>query len=220
MINILMSARVATLIVDDHPAFRQGLRQLIGSDQRFEVVAETDSGLEALDLAAKAQLIVLDISLPGINGLEVVRRLKSSRSPAKVVILTMHSDEEFFNRAMNLEVKGYVLKENAVSEILNCLKTVAAGDYYLTPSMSACLLKRRKRTQALETSRPGLDSLTTGERRILRRIADNRTSKEIAKELGISPRTVEAHRANICTKLDLHGCHRLLQFSLEHRAEL
>ena len=217
-----MSARITTLIVDDHPTFRQGLRQLIATDPHFQVVAETADGLDALNLAksSNAEMVILDISLPGINGLEVARRLLATRSQAKVVILTMHADEEFFNKALNLEVKGYVLKDNAVTEILSCLKAVAAGKFYLTPSMSACLLKRRQRTQALQHSRPALDALTTGERRILRRIADNRTSKEIAREFGISHRTVEAHRANICSKLDLHGCHRLLQFSLEHRAEL
>ena len=214
--------RVTTLIVDDHPAFRQGLRQLITAEPRFEVVAEADDGLDAIDLAkaGKAEIVILDINLPGINGLEVARRLQANRSAVKVVILTMHKDEEFFNKALNLEVKGYLLKENALAEIVSCLKAVAAGDYYLTPSMSACLMKRRRRLQALENSRPALHDLTTGERRILQRVAHNRTSKEIAKEFGISHRTVEAHRTNICTKLNLHGSHRLLQFAIEHRSEL
>ena len=185
-------------------------------------MAEANDGLDGLNLVqtSNAEMLILDMELPGINGLEVARRLQASRSPVKIVILTMHKDEELFNKAMSLEVKGYLLKENAVSEILNCLKTVAAGDYYLTPSMSACLLKRRNRRDALEMSRPAVNGLTTGERRILRRVADNRSSKEIAKEFCISPRTVDAHRANICSKLDLHGNNRLLQFAIEHRAEL
>jgi len=217
-----MSGRVTTLIVDDHPAFRQGLRQLIATEPRYEVEAEAKVGLDGLNLAktSRAQVLILDISLPGIDGLEVVRRLRATRSAVKVIILTMHNEEEIFNTAMNLEVKGYVLKDNAVSEILNCLKSVAAGNLYFTPSMSACLLKRRRRSEALESCRPGLNKLTTAECRILGRIADNRTSKEIAGEFGISHRTVEAHRANMCTKLGLHGCHRLLQFALQHQAEL
>jgi len=217
-----VSCRVKTLIVDDHPAFRQGIRQLLSSETRFEVVAEANDGLDGFNLVqtSNAEMLILDIDLPGINGLEIARRLLASRSPVKIVILTMHKDEELFNKAMNLEVKGYLLKENAVSEILNCLKTVAAGDFYLTPSMSACLLKRRTRRDALEMSKPCINGLTTGERRILRRVADNRSSKEIGREFGISHRTVEAHRANICSKLDLHGTHRLLQFAIEHRAEM
>ena|SRR5437016_1787221 len=217
-----MSGRVTTVIVDDHPAFRHGLRQMIATEPRFEVVAEANDGLDGLNLAktSKAEVLILDINLPGINGLEVVRRLRANRSGVKVVILTMHNEEEIFNKAMNLEVKGYVLKENAVTEILDCLKRVAAGHHYFTPSMSACLLKRRRRTEALENSSPGLNRLTTGERRILSRVADNRTSREIGTEFGISHRTVESHRTNICAKLDLRGCHCLLQFALQHRAEL
>jgi DNA-binding NarL/FixJ family response regulator len=216
------SCRVKTVIVDDHPAFRHGLRQIISTEPLFEVVAEASDGEGGLDAArmSGAEVIILDVSLPGLSGLEVVRQLRASRSNIKIVILTMHNEEEIFNAAMNLEVKGYVLKENAVVEILSCLRSVAAGNYYLTPSMSACLLKRRCRAQALETSRPGLTNLTTGERRILGRIADNRTSKQIAHEFGISHRTVEAHRNNICSKLELRGSHRLLQFALQHRAEL
>src|SRR5690242_4278498 len=107
------SGRVTTLIVDDHPAFRQGLRQLIATEPRFEVVAEAHDGLHALDLAktSNPEIVILDISMPGINGLEVARRLQANRSSVKVVILTMHNDEEFFNKALSLEVKGYLLKE-------------------------------------------------------------------------------------------------------------
>jgi DNA-binding NarL/FixJ family response regulator len=213
---------VRTAIVDDHPVFRQGLRQLIAHEPRFEVVAEADDGLEGLDQVnkQKADVLILDIGLPGLNGLEVARRLQASRSSVKVIILTMHGDEEIFNKAISLDVRGYILKENAPSEIVNCLKTVAAGDYYLTPALSACLLKRRKRTEALEETKPGLSQLTTAERRILQRIAQNLTSKEIATEFCISPRTVEAHRTNMCDKLGLHGSNRLLQFAIEHRSEL
>ncbi len=217
-----MNSRVKTLIVDDHPLFREGLRQLISTEPRFDVVAEATNGLDGLNQAeqCKPEVLILDISLPGINGLEIARRLQANRSTAKVIILTMHGDEELFNKAMGLDVKGYVLKENAVHEILNCLKTVAGGGYYLTPSMSACLLRRRGRLEALEAAQPSLQDLTTAERRILRRVADNRTSKEIAKEFCVSFRTVESHRAHICAKLGLHGSHRLLQFAIEHRAEL
>ena len=208
--------------MDDHPLFRQGLRQLIAEEPRFEVVAEANDGLDGLSQVNhhKPEVLVLDITLPGLDGLEVVRRLQASRSSVKIIILTMHRDEALFDKAMSLDVRGYVLKENAVTEIVNCLKTVASGDYYLTPSLSACLLKRRRRAEALVAAQPSLDDLTTAERRILQRIADNRTSKQIAKEFCISPRTVEAHRANICDKLGLRGSHCLLQFAIEHRAEL
>ena len=210
--------------MDDHPVFRQGLRDVIAADPRSEVVAEAVDGVSGLDAVgrAKAEVVILDINLPGLNGLEVAQRLQASRSSVKVVILTMHKEEALFNKVMNLDVKGYLLKEDAAADIVNCLKTVAAGDYYLTASMSRALLRRRQRADALAASEngPGLESLTTGERRVLNRIGTNQTSKQIAREFGVSHRTIEAHRANICSKLDLHGSHRLLQFAIEHRSEL
>ena len=219
-----MSSRLRTVVVDDHPVFRQGLRDVIAADPRSEVVAEAVDGVSGLDAVgrAKAEVVILDINLPGLNGLEVAQRLQASRSSVKVVILTMHKEEALFNKVMNLDVKGYLLKEDAAADIVNCLKTVAAGDYYLTASMSRALLRRRQRADALAASEngPGLESLTTGERRVLNRIGTNQTSKQIAREFGVSHRTIEAHRANICSKLDLHGSHRLLQFAIEHRSEL
>ena len=195
---------------------------MIAAEPRFEVVAEARDGASGLEEANKSKpdVVILDVTLPRGNGLDVVRQLQMNRSPAKVIILTMHTEEDVFIKAVNLGVRGYVLKENTVGEILNCLKAVADGEYYLTPSMSACLLGRRRRTLELEAATPGVTHLTTAERRVLKRIADNRTSKEIGREFCISPRTVEAHRANICSKLRLHGNHCLLQFAIEHRAVL
>ena len=216
-----MNIVLKTLLVDDHPVFRQGLRQVITSEPNFHVVAEAAGGLACLDLVVKCKvdLLVLDIGLPDLNGLEIVRRLQANRSNVKVVILTMHAEEELFNKALNLDVKGYLLKDNAPTEIINCLKAVARGDYYLTPSMSGAMLRRRHRAAALDSSKHGLGKLTTAERRLLPLIATNRTSRQIARELCISHRTVEAHRANICMKLDLHGSNCLLQFAIEHQSE-
>jgi DNA-binding NarL/FixJ family response regulator len=121
---------------------------------------------------------------------------------------------------MDLGAVGYVLKENAVDDILHCLQAVAAGDCYLSPSLSNFLLRQRQSQQALRHQTPGLDDLTPMERRILKLIAENKTSKQIGAELFISPRTVETHRRNICLKLGLSGSHPLLQFALEHRAAL
>ncbi len=194
---------------------------MIAAEPHFEIVAEAESGAACLDLVGKckAEMLLLDISLPDLSGLEVVRRLRANHSTTKIIILTMHTEEELFNKAMNLDVKGYLLKDNASAEILNCLKTVARGDYYLTASMSAALLRRRSRAEALDASQPALARITTAERRVLRLIAANRTSKQIARELGVSFRTVEAHRSNMCVKLNLRGSHRLLHFAIDHRSE-
>lgn len=124
------------------------------------------------------------------------------------------------NLALDLGVKGFVLKENAVQDILTSLATVAAGGHYLSPTISGYLVRRRNRVEELATRTPGLDDLTKAERRVLKLIAENKTSREIAAELFISPRTVEAHRANISTKLQLRGSHSLLRFALENRAAI
>jgi DNA-binding NarL/FixJ family response regulator len=217
-----MDRRVKTLIVDDHPVFRHGLRQIIERDHAFDLVGEAADGEAGMNLATQtqAEVVVLDVSLPRMNGLEVARRLQERKSRARVVILTMHKEETLFNQAMNLDVKGYLLKDTAVTDILHCLRAVAAGEYYVSPSLSAYLLHRRERTNRLAGAKPGLHSLTAAERRVLKGIAANQTSKQIARDLGISHRTVEAHRTNICTKLDLRGSHCLLHFGLQNSSAL
>jgi two-component system, NarL family, response regulator DegU len=210
------------VIVDDHPLFRQGLKQVIVSDPRFELVGEADNGEAAVQLiqATKPDVAVLDLNLPRLSGLDAAKVLRSKRSGVGLVVLTMLKDEEAFNQAMNLGIQGYVLKENAAGEILNCIASVAAAQPYVSPSLTAYLLRRRSRVEALASRVPSLEDLTTAERRILKAIAQKKTTKEIAAELFISPRTVESHRANICTKLSLKGPNILLQFALEHRDEL
>jgi len=217
-----MHGRVRVLIVDDHPLFRQGLRQVVQADPRFEFCGEAGDGASALQLIQekKPDIAILDINLPRLSGLDVARQLKDKRLSTRIVILTMYKEEETFNRSLDLGVKGFVLKENAVEDILNSLVTVANGEHYLSPSISGYLVNRRDRAESLASKKPGLEDLTKAERRILKLIAAKKTSREIASELFISPRTVEAHRANICSKLELRGSHSLLQFALENRASL
>lgn len=217
-----MAGRIKVLIVDDHPLFRQGLRQLVESDSRFELTGEAGDGPAALELIRqrKPDVAVLDVNLPGLSGLEVARQLQAGKNSTRVVILTMFKEEETFNRALDLGVLGFVLKENAVQDILNSLVAVARGEHYLSPTISSYLVRRRGRAEALADRRPGLDDLTKAERRILKLIAEKKTSRTIATELFVSPRTIEAHRANICAKLGLHGSHSLIQFALEHRSSL
>jgi DNA-binding NarL/FixJ family response regulator len=217
-----MSAKIKVLIVDDHPLFRRGLRQVVEGDARFELVGEAGDGLTALQFIQekKPDVAALDVSLPGLSGLEIARKLQAKKTSTRVIILTMYKEEETFNRAMDLGVKGFVLKENAVEDILNGIVAVANGEHYLSPSISGYLVRRRGRAESLASEKPGLDTLTKAERRILKLIAEKKTSRQIGAELFISPRTVEAHRANISAKLELHGSHSLLHFALENRAAL
>ncbi len=215
-------ASIRIVIVDDHPLFRQGLRQVVESDARFTLLAEADDGKSAKRLIMEHQpdLVVLDVNLPDMTGLEVAESLRDAGAQARFVVLTMLKDEHAFNKAMNIGIDGYVLKENAGTEIVNCLISVAAGNSYVSPSLTGFLLRRRGRAEALAHHRPGLTDLTTAEKRILKRIAEKKTSREIAAELRVSPRTVETHRTNICTKLSLKGSNSLLQFAIENRESL
>jgi DNA-binding NarL/FixJ family response regulator len=217
-----MAGRIKVAIVDDHPLFRRGLKEVVEADARFDLVGEAGDGNAALQLIQelKPDVAALDVNLPGVSGLEVARKLQGKRLPTRIIILTMYKDEETFNRAMDFGVKGFVLKENAVEDILNGIAAVAKGEHYLSPSISGYLLRRRDRSDALAAQKPGLNDLTKAERRILKLIAENKTSRQIAAELFISTRTVEAHRANISAKLELSGSHSLLLFALENRPSL
>ena len=215
-----MATRTTVLIVDDHPLFRKGLRQVIADDPRFELAGETGDGTVALKLIRekKPDVAVLDVNLPGLSGLEIAQQLQGRRILTRLIILTMHKEEEIFNQALNLGVGGFILKENAVDEIVKAIITVAGGGHYLSSSVSSYLVRRRNREELLAAKKPGLEDLTKAERRILKLIAGKKTSREIGAELFISTRTVEAHRANIITKLELQGTHSLLQFALENRS--
>lgn len=217
-----MLSRFTVLIVDDHPLFRQGLRQAVEADARFAVVGEADDGRAALQLLEQTRpdLALLDINLPSLSGLEVAREAQRKALPTKLVVLTMHKEEDLFNRALDFGVRGFVLKDSAAQDILASIQAVASGGHYLSPAISGFLIHRRERADELARRTPGLSDLTKAERRILRLIAEKKTSREIAAELFVSPRTVEAHRANVCSKLGLRGSHSLLQFALENRSSL
>jgi len=217
-----MKQQAKIIIADDHPVFRRGLRAVVEMETDLEVVAEADDGAAAFDLIEKHRpdLVLLDVNMPEMNGFDVVRKLQINRSKTAVVFLTMHRDEEMFNAAMDLGVGGYILKDSAVTDIVACLKTVLAGQPYISPQLSQFLLNRSRSSAALARQVPALETLTPTERKILRLVADYKTSKEIADILCIHSRTVDNHRTNISNKLDLRGSHALIKFAAEHKSQL
>jgi DNA-binding NarL/FixJ family response regulator len=217
-----MATEIKLLIADDHPIFRHGLKQIIEKDPGLKVVAEAEDGEIALELLPKcgAGIAVLDVDMPSKDGFEVVRAIGQQRSRIPVIFLTMHKDERFLNTALDLGVRGYVLKDGALNEIVQCIRSVAAGQYYVSPQLSQFLIDRSRRAAALAAAKPQIDSLSPTERKILKLIADYGSSKEIAGELCISVRTVEHHRANIGEKLGIKGTHAVLKFAIEHKSEL
>lgn len=217
-----MSARTTVFIVDDHPVFRHGLKQIIENDPSFEVVGEAGDDTAALAAIRKARpaVVVIDVRLPQRGGLELLKSLHGLRPSPACLMLTMHAEESTFNAAMDAGARGYMLKEDALELVLLGIKAVAAESIYLSPVISSWLLRRQQRASALKEQKVGLASLTATERRILQLVAENKTNKEIAAELFLSHRTVETHRSNICRKLELQGAHKLLQFAIEHRSQL
>lgn len=210
------------VIADDHPIFREGLRRVIEQHPEWHLIGEAADGPAALELIRKHQpsIAVLDIVMPKLNGLSVAREIQCSRLPTAVVFLTMFKEEDMFNEAMDAGAMGYVLKENAVDDILDCLQSVSQGQPFISPAISHLLLRRAERARGLADRRPGIHDLTPSERRILQMIALGKTTKDIASELYISPKTVENHRLNMAEKLDVHGNNALLRFALQHRAQL
>jgi DNA-binding NarL/FixJ family response regulator len=217
-----METQIKIVMADDHPIVRQGLRKIIEIDKNLLILAEAGDGQTALDLIEehRPQVAVLDIDMPGMDGFAVVRELQKRRIETEVVFLTMLDEEETFQAAMDLNVRGYVLKDSAADEIVSAIKSVARGRPFLSPAMSAMLLSRRRRSDELEKQQPGLHLLTASERRVLKLIADDKTSREIGEELFVSYRTIEAHRANISRKLNLSGSLALIKFAAANKSEL
>ena len=217
-----MPTEIKVFIADDHPIVRKGLKDMIEADPRLKVIGEAGDGKTALAQLKelRPQIAVVDIDMPRLDGFGLVRELKKQRLPVEVIFLTMHSKEDLFNEAVNLGVKGYVLKDSAVNEIGESIKSVAAGQHYISPALSSYLINRTARADSLTQQKPALHELTSTERRIVKLIAEYKTSKEIANELGVHYRTIENHRTNICQKLNLHGSHALMKFALKHHTEL
>jgi DNA-binding NarL/FixJ family response regulator len=217
-----MSGNIRVVIADDHPIFRQGLRTIIEKQHDLTVVGEASDGAAALELLATAgaAVAVLDLTMPVKDGFAVARAARELRLSTAIVFLTMHNDEQSVNAALDLDVRGYVLKDNAVTEIVDCIRVIAAGRNYISPSLSSFLINRRGRASSLVDQKPALDRLTPAERRVLKLIADGLTSREIADQLGIGVRTVEHHRNNVAVKLELRGSHALTKFALRHQSDL
>lgn len=213
-----MKNKIRIVIADDHPIFRKGLIDIITENSQFEILSEAVDGEQALSYlqSYKPDIAILDINMPKMTGFDVVRTLKDKLKDVKIIFLTMHKEEDIFNRAMDLGVKGYVLKECATDDIIECLTTVSVNQHYISPSISEYLFKRNKRSNGVYEN-IGLAKLSPTEKTILKHISEGKTSKEIADFLFISRKTVENHRENICSKLCLHGVNALMKFAIENK---
>ncbi len=208
--------KIKLIIADDHHIFRKGILSIVSEDDGIEITGEAANGDDALKLIEekKPDIAILDIDMPGLSGLDVARNVKSEKLPVKIVILTIHKDKEYFDEALELDIKAYVLKESIANDLIDCIKRVAAGEYYISSAISGYLVEKNK-TAPKQTE---LDKLTNAEKEILKLIAQNKTSAQIADELFRSVRTIENHRNNICSKLGLKGPHALLLYAIQHKS--
>ena len=214
--------KIRIVIADDHPIFMRGLRQILSADPALEIVAEARDGEEAFEYIQEHQpdAAVIDIEMPKKDGFAVMRAIQDRNLSTAVVFLTMHKNEVLFNGAMDLGVRGYLLKDSAFAEIVDGVKAVVGGHDFVSPLLSTFLLGRRKRSQEFLKEQTGLKALTPAERRVLQLVASGKSTGDIARELHVSVRTVEHHRAHICDKLNLQGRDALVRFVLAHRSEL
>ena len=208
------------VIADDHALLRQGLKQTIESAGVAEVVGEAGNGRAAVAQveALRPDVVILDVDMPELDGFGAARAIRKAVSAARIIFLTVHREPDALNEAFELGARGYVLKDSAVSDILGAIQAVAGGQHYTSPAMTSYLVGGRGSAPA--SKEPGIESLSPTEIRILKLLSEYKTSKQIAAELFISPRTVQTHRANICQKLQLEGNHALMKYALDHKRDL
>jgi DNA-binding NarL/FixJ family response regulator len=209
-------------IADENALCRKGLQDLLEADGRFHIVGATDNMAGTLQAVfdLKPDVAILDATQPDTRSLELISLIRAKSLGTQLVVFVPDRDEKFLNLALGLGIEGYLLKRNCPEEILDGIVAVASGEAYVTPALTNFLLKRRGRFELLNRRQPGMAHLTVTERRVLKGISQGKTSREIALQFGISPRTVDSHRAHICEKLGLSGSNRLLQFALEQRDAL
>jgi two-component system, NarL family, response regulator NreC len=200
------------VLADDHAMVRRGFRLILSQHPaEFEVVGEAGSGQEALDLVAalKPDLLVLDVAMPGMNGVEVTRKVAQSWPEVRVLILSMHKDPTYVRETLRAGAKGYVLKESVDSELIQAIRSVAANDAYIATSVSNTVLSDYQRFVGSP-----LDMLTARECEVFERLAEGKTAKDISSDLNVSVYTIDAHRNRIFRKLQLRSSAELVRFAL------
>jgi two-component system, NarL family, response regulator DegU len=205
------------VVADDHPIFRKGLVEILREIEDLEIVAELSDGLTAYQqiISKRPDIAILDIEMPGLSGLDVCNKVIKEKSETKFILLTMHREKDFYNNAMELGVMGYVLKDNAITELILCVEKVLKGEIFISPGIEKLLVAKDKANEI-----PELQLLTATEKIILKLVAESKTSPEIAALLFVSPNTIDNHRSNIVKKLGLEGKNSLLKFAIRSKGSL
>jgi DNA-binding NarL/FixJ family response regulator len=213
----IMANKKTTLIVDDHPLFREGVKTLIEHNPHFTVVGEAGNGKEALAMAKALEpdLVLLDLSLPDQSGVEVTQQIRAFLPNTRVIIVSMHSKVELISKAFQAGATGYVVKESATEKLVEGLEAVSKGEYFLDSALSQKVVSKLVESsgKASKSVDARYESLTPREQQVLRLLVEGLSAKEIAEKLFISPKTVENHRTNIMNKLDIHSTMQLVRYA-------
>ncbi|NOT06553.1 MAG: response regulator transcription factor [Anaerolineales bacterium] len=208
---------IRILLVEDHAMVRAGLRALLERAEDIKIIGEASNGQEAIEmsLALKPDMLVMDIMMPRLNGIQAAEQLRALKLPASILLLSMYSDEGLIHQAMHSGVKGFVLKTSVSEELLQAIHAVARGETFLSKSVSSIVMDRVTRPRAMQTDNP-LDSLSPREKEIMQLIAEEHTSGEIGRILVISEKTVEKHRANLMDKLHVRNLAGLVRLAIKY----
>ena len=212
-----MTSKYRIVIAEDHTILREGLRSLLSSSPDFEVVGEAGDGREAIRCVEKLKpdLILTDLSMPRMNGMEAIREIKKQSPKTKILVLTVHRTEEYILATLKAGADGYLLKDSTHSELVMAVKNVISGKHYISPGISEKVIEGYIEGRKTLKPRTSWETLTQREREILKLIAEGYRNKEIADDLCISVKTVEKHRANLMEKLNLHNVQALTAFAIE-----
>ena len=208
--------KLRILLADDHVVMRQGLRALLERQSNLEVVGESENGRETIDLAAslRPDVLVMDVGMPILNGIEATKTIVTQNREISVIILSMHVDESYVMRALKAGARGYLLKDSAPADLMNAIQAVSQNKSFFSPKVSHILAEDYVRILKQKGAVDSYDLLTTREREILQLIAEGKANKEIAAALNISPYTVETHRSHILEKLNLHNPAELILYAV------
>lgn len=207
---------IRIILADDHAVMRRGLRLVLEQQEDFEVIGEASDGREAVMLAETLtpNVVLLDITMPNLNGIEAARQITAKQLGCAIVVLSMHSDEGYVLRALKAGVRGYLLKESAEADLIQAIRCVSEGKAYFSPAVSRMLVEDYVRQLQDKDIEDSYDLLTAREREILQLVAEGKSNKDVAAMLNLSPYTVETHRGNIMEKLSLHSVPELILYAV------
>jgi two-component system response regulator NreC len=210
--------KIRILIADDHTIVRDGIRSLFEDEPDLEVIGEAEDGRSAVQLTNQLEpdVVIMDIAMPLLNGLEATRQIKRNKSNVKVLVLTMHDNEEYIRQVLASGAAGYVLKDTAAKELIGAIRAVYKGESILSPAITRLVIEDYLRWGDVQT-KDATNGLTSREREVLQLIAEGYKNKEIAEILSISIKTVQAHRSNLMNKLDLHNRGELIKYAIQKK---